>query len=90
MFSELDRNENSVKGSKQNPSNDMSNVMAFYQNGLGDDDSFKEDNEDNSGWTEVVRGRSSKGKTDLLTERLYLVKGNGSGLETNSSQLATG
>ena len=67
VFSELDKKENSVKGSKQNPPNDL-NVMPFYPNGLGGDDSFKEDNEDNSGWTEVVRGRSSKGKTDYFDQ----------------------
>ena len=40
----------------------MNSVMTnYYQNGLGEDDTFKEDSEDNSGWTEVVRGRSSKG-----------------------------
>lgn len=78
MFSELDRKENSVKGPKQNPPNDLNNVMAYYQNGLEDDDSFKEDKEDNSGWTEVVRGRSSKGKTDLINQQhtvpLFLFK----------------
>ena len=63
VFSELDRKENSFKGCKQNPTTDMDSMMtAFYQNGLEDDNAFKEDSEDNSGWTEVVRGRSSKGK----------------------------
>jgi len=40
----------------------VNNVMTnYYQNGLTEDEAFKEDSEDNAGWTEVVRGRSSKG-----------------------------
>lgn len=62
VFSELDRKEN-LRGSKHNQSTDMNSMMALYQNGLGEDDSFKEDSEDNSGWTEVVRGRSNKAKS---------------------------
>ena len=69
VFTELDRKDNTSKGpSKQNPTNDVNSVMtSYYQNGLGEDDTFKEDNEDNAGWTEVVRGRSNKGivYTDL-------------------------
>ena len=62
VFAELDRSYNSSKGPKQNPGNDVNSVMTnYYQNGLTEDDAFKEDNEDNSGWTEVVRGRSNKG-----------------------------
>lgn len=67
VFSELDRKEN-LKGSKHNQSTDMNSMMALYQNGLGEDDSFKEDSEDNNGWTEVVRGRSNKGKSYLMSE----------------------
>ena len=62
VFSELDRKYTSSKGPKQNPASDVNNVMTnYYQNGLTEDDAFKEDSEDNSGWTEVVRGRSNKG-----------------------------
>lgn len=61
VFLELDRKDNSSKGPKQNPAKDVNNVMTnYYQNGLTEDDAFKEDSEDNSGWTEVVRGRSNK------------------------------
>lgn len=62
VFLELDRKDNSSKGPKQNPGKDVNNVITnYYQNGLTEDDAFKEDSEDNSGWTEVVRGRSNKG-----------------------------
>ena len=64
VFSELDRRENSMKQtqSKHNRTADLNSVMtAYYQNGLAEDDGFKDDSEDNSGWTEVVRGKSSKG-----------------------------
>ena len=59
VFSELDRRENSFK---QNLTPDTNNVSAtFYQNGFGEDDgAFKDDGEDNTGWTEV-KSRSSKG-----------------------------
>ena len=57
-----------MKGSKHNPSTDMNNMMTTsYQNGLGEDDTFEDDIEDNSGWTEVVRGRSNKGKCGLTS-----------------------
>jgi len=39
----------------------MSSPMVFYQNGLREEDSFKDEAEDNSGWTEV-KSRSSKGE----------------------------
>ena len=62
VFTELDRKYNSSKGPKQNPANDVNSVTAsYYQNGLTEDDAFKEDSEDNAGWTEVIRGRSHKG-----------------------------
>lgn len=62
VFGELDRKH----GSKQNSAGDLNNLVPnYYQNGLGDDDSFKEDGEDNSGWVEVVRGRSGKGTLHL-------------------------
>jgi len=68
VFAELDRKEHAVKGSKQHPSTDLNNMMTtFYQNGLGEDDTFEDDIEDNSGWTEVVRGRSNKGKCGLTS-----------------------
>lgn len=56
VFGELDRK----CGSRQNSPGDVNNMGTanFYQNGLGDEDSFKEDGEDNTGWTEVVRGKS--------------------------------
>ena len=59
VFSELDRRENSFK---QNLTPDTNNVSTtFYQNGFGEDDgAFKDDGEDNTGWTEV-KSRSSKG-----------------------------
>jgi len=64
VFAELDRKEHAMKGSKHNPSTDMNNMMTTsYQNGLGEDDTFEDDIEDNSGWTEVVRGRSNKAKS---------------------------
>ena len=48
---------------KQNPARDQGNiVLDIYQNGLGEGDNFNDDIEDNSGWTEVVRGRSNKGR----------------------------
>lgn len=61
VFGELDRK----CGSRQNSPGDLNSMGTtnFYQNGLGDEGSFKEDGEDNSGWTEVVRG---KGKGMLL------------------------
>lgn len=62
VFAELDRKYNTSKGPKQNPANDVNSVITnYYQNGLTEDDAFKEDSEDNAGWTEVVRGRSNKG-----------------------------
>lgn len=36
-------------------------MINYYQNGLIEDDVFKEDSEDNFGWIEVVRGRFNKG-----------------------------
>lgn len=67
VFGELDRKCNTSKGPKQNHGNDVNSVMTnYYQNGLTEDDAFKEDNEDNSGWTEVVRGRSNKGISYLM------------------------
>lgn len=61
VFSELDRRENSFK---QNLTPDTNNVSTtFYQNGFGEDDgAFKDDGEDNTGWTEV-KSRSSKAKS---------------------------
>ena len=61
VFSELDRRENSFK---QNLTPDTNNVSTtFYQNGFGEDDgAFKDDGEDNTGWTEV-KSRSSKGRS---------------------------
>ena len=61
VFAELDKRENSAKSSKSNPPADMTSPMVFYQNGLREEDSFKDEAEDNSGWTEV-KSRSSKGE----------------------------
>ena len=61
MFSELDKREHSARSSKSNPPVGMNSSVGFYQNGLREEDSFKDDTEDNYGWTEV-RGRSSKGE----------------------------
>ena len=61
MFAELDKRENSAKSSKSNPPADITSPMVFYQNGLREEDSFKDEAEDNSGWTEV-KSRSSKGE----------------------------
>lgn len=61
MFAELDKRENSAKSSKSSPPADMTSPMVFYQNGLREEDSFKDEAEDNSGWTEV-KSRSSKGE----------------------------
>lgn len=61
MFSELDKRENSGRSSKSNPPVDVNSSGGFYQNGLREEDSFKDDTEDNSGWTEV-KSRSSKGE----------------------------
>ena len=72
VFGELDRKCNTGKGPKQNPGNDVNNVMTnYYQNGLTEDDAFKEDNEDNSGWTEVVRGRSNKGMSYIVESIMH-------------------
>ncbi len=63
VFTELDRKYNTRKGPAQTPANDANSTMtSYYQNGLGEDDTFKDDGEDNAGWTEVVRGRSNKGE----------------------------
>ncbi|XP_015749321.1 PREDICTED: OTU domain-containing protein 4-like [Acropora digitifera] len=62
VFAELDKRENSAKSSKSNPPADMTSPMVFYQNGLREEDSFKDEAEDNSGWTEV-KSRSSKAKS---------------------------
>ena len=61
MFAELDKRENSAKSSKSNPPADITGPIVFYQNGLREEDSFKDEAEDNSGWTEV-KSRSSKGE----------------------------
>lgn len=62
VFLEFDRKDNFSKGFKQNLVKDVNNVMInYYQNGLIEDDVFKEDSEDNFGWIEVVRGRFNKG-----------------------------
>ncbi|XP_067040248.1 uncharacterized protein [Acropora muricata] len=62
VFAELDKRENSAKSSKSNPPADITSPIVFYQNGLREEDSFKDEAEDNSGWTEV-KSRSSKAKS---------------------------
>lgn len=61
VFSELDRRDNLARSPRGNPPPDLNN-MSYYQNGLMEDESLKDDTEDNSGWTEV-RSRSSKAKS---------------------------
>ena len=68
VFSELDRRDNLARSPRGNPLPDLNN-MSYYQNGLMEDESLKDDTEDNSGWTEV-RSRSSKGDNLYLKQQL--------------------
>ena len=73
VFTELDRKYNNSKGPIQNAASDVNSVMTnYYQNGLGDDDTFKDESEDNAGWTEVVRGRSNKGIVYIMYSKILI------------------